>query len=56
MHELVAALCAWPELTPFSRLPQTVEWAIPAVQTLHLLAIAAVMGSGSSSTFATSSR
>ena len=45
MHETVAAFCAWLELTPFSRHLQEVEWAVPAVQTVHLLAIAAVMGS-----------
>jgi hypothetical protein len=45
MHETLAGFAAWLELTPFSRLLQTVDWAIPAVQTLHILAIAAVMGS-----------
>jgi hypothetical protein len=45
MHETLAAFCAWLELTPFSQLLQTVEWAVPAVQTIHILAIAAVMGS-----------
>ncbi len=45
MRASVAAFCAWLELTPFSAKLQTVEWAIPTVQTVHLLAIAAVMGS-----------
>jgi hypothetical protein len=45
MGETLAAFSAWLELTPFSRLLQTVEWAIPAVQTIHILAIAGVMGS-----------
>jgi putative copper export protein len=44
MRAAVAAFCAWLELTPFSRQLQTREWVVPAVQTLHLLAIAAVMG------------
>jgi hypothetical protein len=45
MREMLAAFSAWLELTPLSRLLQRVEWAIPAVQTVHILAIAAVMGS-----------
>ncbi|MGO8971808.1 MAG: DUF6644 family protein [Myxococcaceae bacterium] len=45
MRATVAAFCAWLELTPFSLKLQTLEWAIPTVQTVHLLAIAAVMGS-----------
>jgi len=44
MRQTVAAFCAWLELTPFSRQLQTREWVVPAVQTVHLLAIAAVMG------------
>jgi len=44
MRAAVAAFCAWLELTPFSRELQTREWVVPAVQTVHLLAIAAVMG------------
>jgi len=45
MRETLASFSAWLELTPFSRLLQTVDWVIPAVQTAHILAIAAVMGS-----------
>jgi hypothetical protein len=45
MRETLAGFAAWLELTRFSRLLQTVEWAIPAVQTVHILAIAAAMGS-----------
>jgi hypothetical protein len=45
MREILARFSSWLELTPFSRFLQTVEWVIPAVQTLHILAIAAVMGS-----------
>ena len=44
MHEAVAKFCAWLELTSFSQLLQTVEWVVPAVQTVHILAIAAAMG------------
>ena len=45
MRQTVAAFCAWLELTPFSQQLQTREWVVPAVQTIHLLAIAGVMGS-----------
>ncbi|HEY1906104.1 MAG TPA: DUF6644 family protein [Myxococcaceae bacterium] len=40
----IRAFCAWLERTPFSHQLQTREWAMPAVQTVHLLAIAALMG------------
>jgi hypothetical protein len=45
MLHAVRALCAWLERTPFSHELQTREWAMPAVQTVHLLAIATVMAS-----------
>jgi putative copper export protein len=45
MGKTLAAVCAWLERTPFSQWLQTVEWVVPAVQTVHILAIAAVMGS-----------
>jgi hypothetical protein len=44
MRETVSVFCSWLELTPVSKVLQSVEWVIPAVQTVHLLAIAAVMG------------
>ncbi len=44
MGEALAAFASWLERTPFSQKLQTVEWVIPAVQTVHILAIAAVMG------------
>jgi hypothetical protein len=37
--------CDWLEHTPVSQTIQTVSWVVPAVQTVHILAIAAVMGS-----------
>src|SRR5580765_6397037 len=37
--------CAWLENTPMSQTIQTVDWIVPAVQTVHILAIAAVMSS-----------
>ena len=44
MHHALVTFCAWLELTPFSRLLQETEWVIPAVQTIHILSVAAVMG------------
>jgi hypothetical protein len=35
--------CTWLENTPVSQTIQTVHWVVPAVQTVHILAIAAVM-------------
>ena len=37
--------CAWLEQTPLSQAIQTAGWVVPAVQTVHILAIAAVMAS-----------
>jgi len=37
--------CNWLEHTPVSQAIQTINWIVPAVQTVHILAIAAVMGS-----------
>ena len=37
--------CLWLDQTPMSQTIQTVNWILPAVQTVHILAIAAVMGS-----------
>jgi hypothetical protein len=37
--------CAWLEHTAMSQTIQTVSWIVPAVQTVHILAIAAVMSS-----------
>jgi hypothetical protein len=39
------SFCDWLKDTPFSITLQTVEWIIPVVQTIHILAIAAVLGS-----------
>jgi uncharacterized membrane protein SirB2 len=41
----VAKFCDWLSLTPISMLFQTVAWIIPAVQSVHILAIAIVMSS-----------
>src|SRR3954466_6722722 len=39
--------CEWLNVTPFSVALQSAEWVVPAVQTVHILAIGAVIGSGS---------
>jgi len=44
MRELLAAVASWLEGTALSQRLQAAEWVVPAVQTLHILAIAAVMG------------
>ena len=37
--------CAWLDQTPLSQTIQTTGWVVPTVQTVHILAIAAVMAS-----------
>jgi hypothetical protein len=39
------SFCNWLAATPVSQMLQTVEWIIPAVQTVHILAVAAVVTS-----------
>ena len=39
------SFCVWLEQTPLSQGIQTTGWIVPAVQTIHLLAIAAVLSS-----------
>jgi hypothetical protein len=38
--------CEWLKVTRFSVAIQSAEWVVPAVQTVHILAIGAVIGSG----------
>jgi len=38
--------CEWLKVTPFSVALQSAAWAVPLVQTIHILAIGAVIGSG----------
>lgn len=38
------AFCAWLEATAVSQAIQTVLWIVPTVQSIHILAIAALMG------------
>jgi len=37
--------CSWLEQTPLSQTIQSTSWVVPTVQTIHILAIAAVMSS-----------
>src|SRR6266851_5596151 len=37
--------CSWLEQTPLSQAIQSAGWVVPAVQTIHILAIAAVLSS-----------
>src|SRR5712671_5180036 len=39
------SFCAWLEQTPLSQTIQSAGWIVPAVQTIHILAIAAVVSS-----------
>jgi hypothetical protein len=39
------SFCSWLAATPISQTIQTVGWIIPAVQTIHILAVAAVVTS-----------
>ena len=41
----LASLAAWLADTALSRLLQTVEWLVPAIQTAHILAVAVVISS-----------
>jgi len=45
MFDEVARFSDWLSLTPVSMFLQTVEWIIPMVQSVHILAIAVVMSS-----------
>lgn len=44
MHAALSAFCDWLQLTPLSVAIQSAEWVVPAVQTAHILAIAALFG------------
>ena len=42
---ILGAFCGWLETTPASQFFQKTLWIIPVIQTLHILAIAAIIGS-----------
>jgi hypothetical protein len=39
------SFCTWLAATPVSQTIQTIDWIVPAVQTIHILAVAAVVTS-----------
>lgn len=43
MPHWLTGFCAWLQQTPFSQILQNVEWIVPAVQTIHILCIGAVI-------------
>lgn len=45
MFEAIGKFCDWLSQTPLSNLIQSVEWIIPMVQSVHIVAIAIVMSS-----------
>ena len=45
MSDLINILVSWLEATRAHQFMQTVDWAVPTVQTIHILAIAAVFAS-----------
>ena len=44
MKQLLNSICIWIDQTALSQAIQTASWVVPSVQTVHILAIAAVMG------------
>ena len=45
MPQWLTGFCSWLQQTAFSQMLQNVEWIVPAVQTIHILAIGAVISS-----------
>ncbi len=45
MPKWLTDFCAWLQQTAFSQVLENVEWIVPAVQTVHILCIAAVISS-----------
>ena len=45
MPKWLTEFCSWLQQTAFSQVLESVEWIIPAVQTVHILCIAAVISS-----------
>jgi hypothetical protein len=45
MPQWLTGFCSWLQQTAFSQTLQNVEWIVPAVQTIHILAIGAVISS-----------
>jgi hypothetical protein len=45
LNKTLNAICIWIDQTPLSQAIQVTDWAVPAVQTVHILAIAVVASS-----------
>jgi hypothetical protein len=45
VKQLLNSACVWIDATPLSQAIQATPWVVPAVQTVHILAIAALMAS-----------
>lgn len=45
MENAIAAFCDWLSATPISLVIQSVSWIIPAVQSIHIMAVTIVVGS-----------
>jgi hypothetical protein len=45
MPHWLVDFCNWLQLTSFSQILQNVEWIVPAIQTVHILCIGAVISS-----------
>jgi hypothetical protein len=45
MPQWLIDFCSWLQQTPFSQTLQNVEWVVPALQTVHILSIGAVISS-----------
>jgi putative copper export protein len=44
IKQMLNSVCVWIDSTAMSQMIQTTPWIVPAVQTVHILAIAALMG------------
>lgn len=45
LKQMLNSVCVWIDSTAMSQMIQNTPWIVPAVQTIHILAIAALMGS-----------
>ena len=45
LKQMLHSVCIWIDATPLSQAIQATAWIVPAVQTIHILAIAALMAS-----------
>ena len=45
IKQTLNSVCVWIDATPLSQAIQNAPWVVPTVQTVHILAIAALMAS-----------